>query len=354
MNRFVRILAVWASFAFSPSATAQCTFTPTINVDPLDPDNLYCPGDFVTLSTEAYSSYQWYVNFSDSNTGGTPIPAATQQSYLVDVSFWGFGYFYVEATDEMGCTEASATALIDSWAFLNPVIQSSGETEFCAGDSTEILFPSLGAFKFQWFRNGQPIPGATQQNYWVQESGTYTLEIAYAQCPELWLSSGVGPTFVFFEPIVPNVLVEGDTLSADSGSSFQWMLNGEPIEGANDPDHIALESGAYSVRVVDSNGCTAVSEPVEITITSVGETYAGQLELFPVPVRSVLHLRTGSEAAIVYWRLLDLQGRVLVERASTELAPNLTISLAGYPAGIYLIECHLQDGRRFIRRFSRL
>ncbi len=63
------------------------------------------------------------------------------------------------------------------------------------------------------------------------------------------------------------------TLSVSSGttglSAYQWKLDGSDIAGATSPTYTftatSLTAGTYTVQV-DSNGCTGVSAPVEITV----------------------------------------------------------------------------------------
>lgn len=331
---FVPLLVLFSA----TTAQGQCNFDPVIAVDPPDSDFVFCPGTTVVLSTESYDSYQWYYNFTDSNTGGTLIEGAIDQQFALDVSFWGFAYFYVEATKD-GCTEASPTQLIDSWVFLNPVIQSDGQSDFCEGDSTEILAPSPGIFKYRWYRDGEQIPGAFQQNYWVKESGTYIVEVAYQECPDLWLSSGIGPSFFFTELIEPVVTLSGDTLTADSGLQWQWLLNGQPVTGATGPVWVALESGEYSLRYTDVNGCQGVTPPVTVVISSVGELPAGLVRVFPNPAQEVIFVET--KAPIAQILLFDQLGR-LVRRGEEG-----RVSLNGLPGGMYAMQVMLADGRQF-------
>lgn len=67
-----------------------------------------CSENGVTLSTQSYSTYQWYVN-------GTSIPGATYQSYLTTQS--GFNNYTVSVTDQNGCLASSSVGL---WVNLDP------------------------------------------------------------------------------------------------------------------------------------------------------------------------------------------------------------------------------------------
>jgi len=44
-----------------------------------------------------------------------------------------------------------------------------------------------------------------------------------------------------------------------SASSFQWLLDGQPISGATTQNYTPLTSGEYSLAAVDSDGCSAIS-----------------------------------------------------------------------------------------------
>src|SRR5207245_1565452 len=48
------------------------------------------------------------------------------------------------------------------------------------------------------------------------------------------------------------------------GSFYQWYLNGSPVAGATDSSYIALQGGAYAVRITDSLGCSSISNSVTI------------------------------------------------------------------------------------------
>lgn len=81
---------------------------------------------------------------------------------------------------------------------------------------------------------------------------------------------------VYLLPITP-VVTAPDGLTACEGSDSlilvssygagnQWILNDEPIDEANEFLYQPVESGTYQVQVSDANGCTAISQPKEISI----------------------------------------------------------------------------------------
>lgn len=60
-------------------------------------------------------------------------------------------------------------------------------------------------------------------------------------------------------------------LTASEGDSYQWYLNGEPIEGATELEYEALESGDYSVQVTIDFPCAETSSSMFILVSSIDE-----------------------------------------------------------------------------------
>jgi hypothetical protein len=49
-----------------------------------------------------------------------------------------------------------------------------------------------------------------------------------------------------------------------SGSypSYQWYLNGSPIQGADQQNYTPLGAGVYTVEAITANACSSISEPL--------------------------------------------------------------------------------------------
>jgi hypothetical protein len=62
-----------------------------------------------------------------------------------------------------------------------PTIDSAGTTFFCSGESLTIT--SSLAETYQWYKDGQPILGATGQTYDVNQNGYYKVAVTYGEGP---------------------------------------------------------------------------------------------------------------------------------------------------------------------------
>jgi hypothetical protein len=151
-----------------------------------------------------------------------------------------------------------------------PTITPGGPTTFCAGGS--VVLTSSSASGNQWFKDGNPIVGATAQQYMATASGSYTVVVT-AGCP----SAPSAPTVVTVNPIpaTPTISPAGQTqfceggsvvLTSSSATGNQWYRDGLAIGGETAQTHVATIGGYYSVRVT-TNGCTSPdSEPTFVLV----------------------------------------------------------------------------------------
>jgi membrane carboxypeptidase/penicillin-binding protein PbpC len=163
-------------------------------------------------------------------------------------------------------------------------------TTFCDGDS--VTLTSNSASGNQWYLDGNPIAGATNQTYVANASGNYTDQVTTLSCagaPSPSISITVKPI-----PPAPIITASGtatflrqrqrhpETRSSASGN--QWFLNGNPIAGATNQTYIANASGDYTVTVTDS-GCTSPASaattvtvrPFGLTVINANDSGAGSL-----------------------------------------------------------------------------
>lgn len=316
------------------SATAQCTFTPTIS-----PDNLIlCPGEGAVLTTEIYESYQWYKD-------GNLIPGATMQTYAVDAFTDGGSSFQVEATLD-GCTELSASVLVDGWVFLLPTVMSAGDPPYaitqdgalhCDGDTVLLILMLPYDTGIQWTNNGSPINGATNDTLVVTESGNYSVSGAPSICPNFVQQLGVTITVTFTAPPVPEIVLVDDLLcvtpTPDPGS-FQWYLNGAPIIA--DACFSPAVTGAYTVSADYGSPCgSGTSEPYDFFLGM--EIHATGPEFFVRPNPANAECTIAASLPLEGpWRLMDAAGRE-VRSGQFNGCTNCAMDLTGVEAGNYML-----------------
>ena len=249
----------------APSAATAVTVNPipaTPTITPGGPTT-FCAGGSVTLTASSATGNQWYLN-------GNPIGGATNQAYSATASG-----DYTDLVTTSGCSSApsAATAVTVNPLPATPTITPGGPTTFCSGGSVTLTSSSVSDSGSQWYLNGNPIGGATNQAYIATASGNYTVTDAANGCvsvPSALTSVTVNPI-----PATPTVTPGGPTtffvggsvtLTSSSASGNQWYLNGNPIGGATNQTYIATASGDYTARVT-TIGCTsAPSAAVTVTV----------------------------------------------------------------------------------------
>jgi hypothetical protein len=241
------------------------------------PSAIYCMGDTAHLTVDstyehygAFESFQWTTELFDPPLNfdlgqGTAVDGETNPNTNAPIDL---NWYSCIVTDTLGCKGVSRPVLIDQWAFLNPVITSYGNSEFCEeGDSVLFHLGFPGDWdRFEWHRDGTIIPDSDNDTIWAKKEGMYTITAYPNLCPDIPHSSGVGPTASF----MPDAeIMENDTLIYGmpffGWYEFQWYLDGDsvPEEDLYMP-HVLLKEdmdcGMYGLQVTNDSGCKRTAE----------------------------------------------------------------------------------------------
>jgi len=251
-----------------PSAASAIT-TVTVNPLPATPTitpggpTTFCQGGSVNLSSSSATGNQWYLN-------GNSIGGETSQVYSANAS----GNYTVVVMDGNACASAPSTATTVTVNPLPPAptINAGGATTFCQGGS--VTLTSNGATGNQWYLNGNPIGGATNNTYVATASGNYTAVVtdgnSCSSSPSAAISVTVNPT-----PATPTITPGGATtfcaggsvtLNSSSATGNQWYLNGNQIVSATNQSYVATASGNYSVIDTELGCPSAPSAATAVTV----------------------------------------------------------------------------------------
>ena len=182
--------------------------------------------------------------------------------------------YFATGTNNNGCSATSNTIDVTVDALPIVVATPNGPTEFCDGSSVTII--GSGANTYVWNHTNDQTASIT-----VSSAGTYfTVGTDVNGCTGT--SNAVTVTIdpnpsVSVIPQGNTVICEGGSvqLCASNGTTFSWNLNGGTNQCFN-----AMDPGNYIVTITDANGCTAVSQPLTVTVglpPSVGANVSGPL-----------------------------------------------------------------------------
>ena len=175
------------------------------------------------------------------------------------------GTYFVE-TNYGTCTSNSFSNRVSitevSTGEANAEIASSLGNPFCPGSGTTTL-TTLDGISYQWFKDGAPIPEATNQMYQTNESGTYAVLVDLGSCSA---TGAIELVSELFEASInvpdENTIEENESLSVYVTSNannpdFEWYLDAVLIADATLDYYEATEAGNYKVIVKETSGCIA-------------------------------------------------------------------------------------------------
>ena len=123
-------------------------------------------------------------------------------------------------------------------------------------------------------------------------------------------------TITIPEELDVNATVESDlslssTMISGNAVFYQWLFNGESIDGANNNVHYPQEIGIYQVYVEDSYGCSDYSEEVVVSEVDIYEFNENSFSIYPNPAKLRVSLNLNKLNHTTLISVTDLLGQEL-------------------------------------------
>lgn len=263
-------------------------------------------------------------------------------------------------------------------------------------ENSGVLQSNFGS-NYQWFYNGDPILGATNQNYQASCSGNYQVVVLNGNDCDTWSNDFIvndemildnidtqtacepytwidGNTYTesnntathtlynvlgcdsivtlnlsIINPIT-SVTQDGPSLTANEvGADFQWLKCPEmtALIDATSQIYQATENGSYAV-VVSLDGCSDTS--VCFTVEGVGvieNDFGNDLLVYPNPTDGQFSIDLGENYKTSIITIRNIVGQVVQNKRFNEIQV-LDLELKGI-AGFYLLEIETNQKKAFIR-----
>jgi hypothetical protein len=287
-----------------------------------------CQGTSVTLDAgrdyagQEYASYAW------------STMATTQK-----IEVRSTGDYFCTVVDQAGRIGYSDTIHVSVLPAPQPVVDVLGSNPLCQGD-TLTLEAEAGYASYEW------STGATTRSIEVRQAGTYFVVVEDS-------SGCIGSsanTVVTMLPAAtrPTITRTGDVLTASRAASYQWLRGGMRLDGAVNQFYQVTVPGKYTVRIIDSNGCSAESVLFDVAVLDVADLSPAisAFDLYPNPTNGVLSLHLqlprNGEATV---ELSDLLGRSIRFERHRVSADGLheEWNLAGLSPGMYFLHVTVAD-----------
>lgn len=229
-------------------------------------------------------------------------------------------------------------------ALLNRTRLQAATTTICEGESVQVTYTGDNG-DLLWSTGAATINPITISTAGPVSATMVTPSGCLAYTDTLHFS--VAPL-----PPTPQVELVGSVLTSSEAVSYQWFEGGAPISGANGQEWTAFWVGSYQVMVSDINGCTAISDPVQVLTVGLDEVDGEEVRIWPSPVREVLNIATPAATASLELRIMGSDGRLV---RAQRIAGGGTVQLPvdDLAAGTYTTVL-LSDGVRWVQRFVRM
>jgi len=281
-----------------------------ISGDALEDSTLFINHNLTDADGLGAFSYQWLRD-------GVAINGATSGSYILAYIDVGTEVSVtISFTDALGTAESSISNVISNIAHVNhPVTGTVLISGDALEDSTLALTQNLadadglGSFKYQWYRDGMAISGATNESYtlaYIDVGTDIMVAIDFTDAlgaAELSVSNVISNIAHVNHPVSGTVVISGDALEdstltltqdlADADGlgdfNYQWLRDGVIISGATsesytlvyedvDTDISATISFTDTLGAAESSTSNVISNIAHVNHAATGSlTISGDL-----------------------------------------------------------------------------
>ncbi len=165
-------------------------------------------------------------------------------------------------------------------------------------------------------------------------TGTYTQSLVNA----VGCDSTLTINLTLYPVITPEIIVAEHRLSTMIPyKTYQWLLEGQKIDGATDSVYHVTANGNYRVAVTTDNDCPDTSRVYTVTNVGIDNiTLAGQLTIYPNPVTDRIHIASPLKFDV---QVVSVEGKLI----QSEKATNV-VHVQHLAPGLYFLKIAAPDG----------
>ena len=291
-----------------------------------------CPANgSVELTVDAAGenvSYHWYSAANVPPFTYTPISGAINPTYNAPS---GNMVYQVEVTAcGQTVTSDDIYVVLAGQPSINIINVSNGGT-ICLGGSATMTISTSNVGQASWEPNNGTPQGAQAYSVSPSETTTYTVTGTNSQSG---CTATASTTITVSEPQA--VIMENNGVLTATGGPFdtyQWYLNGTPIQQSNvESVGFSTAAGDYYV-VVTEGGCSGTSAVFTYNgiPTGIADATTNGLAIYPNPFTSEFVIEA---AAVTQISVMNAMGEVVLSRT---INGRTSIDASSFSAGIYFI-----------------
>lgn len=172
-------------------------------------------------------------------------------------------------------------------------------------------------------------------NQTLTQEGTY-----HATFPNAIGCDSVVTLNLTVQTIYPSFSRLSDVLVASpaNATSYQWLLNEQPITGATNQLYLMLQSGNYSV-VVTSGLCSDTSAVQQLHLTSVKSKTQAVINIFPNPSTGLINVLLDNVQSADYVLFNAMGKEVKADKLQGNKQPNI-LDMSNLSTGMYVLKVY--------------
>ncbi len=217
------------------------------------------------------------------------IPTTAYAATLVQIGSdaTGEGSFTYSAVSALPSNQSTVTLRVCT---APDITRQPTNQEACAGEDVTFTVAAETGATFQWFRDDEPLPGETDASLTISnvsndDQDLYSVEVT-RRCGDVQNSTRSQSVQLIVPEAVAVTSGPSDAefcageswttfASAVNATSFQWLRDGQPLEGETSfflflPDLGIADGGSYTVQAINACGF-AESDPAELLVTGCGD-----------------------------------------------------------------------------------
>lgn len=232
-------------------------------------------------------------------------------------------FYIVEIRDGHGCRIRDTIQVLLRGAMRARI---DGDTVICSGDPLTLAASIAGGtspYRYEWMPTqlmsdpASPAPTAFPLMDAVIRLRVTDANGCVIEAPPLRVT--VRP-----RPPRPVITAIDDTLECSTATYYQWNRNGADIPGATAQRFVAMQSGAYTVRITDTNGCSSTSDTLHFLVSGAAvveiDTLSGEPgKRMRIPMRLRTSTRLDDAGAAGFAATIRFNKDVLFPQGSTPI-----------------------------------
>ncbi|MEO0404414.1 MAG: T9SS type A sorting domain-containing protein, partial [Bacteroidota bacterium] len=218
----------------------------------------------------------------------------------------------------------------------------------CEGEDLSLMGDLEYVEQYEWLINNNIEAEGASVVIQGLEEGTTWLQLNASN--PLCTSTYIDTIEVASLPEVELDLINDQLIVNSDDYTYQWLLNGNPLEGVEGAEFNPQDEGEYVVIATNDAGCSFTSEPVLYSITNVSEFNQLGVTVYPVPTLKWLNIEL-DEVGTYQLEIRSLTGQLIQQESINGNTTQLDVS--NWASGSYVLTVIGTKGTQNIRLLVR-